>query len=230
MKRWSVLVLVIGILAANGFSQTEGNPANWCRAGFFTEGSPEFTIAKVKPLSNKRLKKAYFRNDDRPDCPQGRGCQSARYLVPGNEVVVNGELYGFACAWFPAAKGSVTVGWLSLDDIEFQPTPTKQPLQDWIGEWKYAEGTIRFTDNKLAGWLNVTGDAYWQGLGHNIHIGEIDGRVEPKDRVAKYSDGDDEYDCKITMEILGRYLIVDDNMRCGGANVTFSGVYRKTNK
>lgn len=225
--RTLILILFLAAVPA-AFSQNDGDPANWCRSGTFMKDSPEFTIAKVGSLSGMILRRAYFFRDDRPDCPRGDRCLSSSYLVPGDEVVVRGELYGFACAWYPSAKGAGTVGWLRLEDIDFQRTPSNQPLRDWLGEWKYAENTLNLTNNKLAGWLNVTGNAFWKGLGDNIHIGELDGRVEPKGGVAKYSDGDDEFDCKATMQILGKYLIVSDNMQCGGANVTFSGIYRKT--
>ena len=221
------LFLFFVLTAVSGIAQNDGNPPNWCRGGFFTKGSPEFTLAKIPSLSARSVKRAYFHKDGRPDCNAGPDCTSSSYLVPGDEVVVRGELAGFACAWYPAAKGVGTVGWISLEDIEFQRPPSDQPLPDWHGEWKYAESTVKITDNKLAGWLNVTGDSYWKGLGDNIHIGEIDGRVEPKDGVAEYSDGDDEYDCKVKMTLLGKYLILDDNLRCGGVNVSFSVIYLK---
>lgn len=196
----------------------------------FTKNSPEYTVAKVLPLANQRVKRSYFHKDDRADCPGGRDCRSTSYLVPGDEVVVIGELAGFACAWYPSEKGAGTVGWISLEEIEFQRAAPNRPLRDWLGEWKYGESTVKITDNKLAGWLNVTGDSYWKGIGDNIHIGEIDGRVEPKDGVAEYSDGDDENDCKVKITLIGKYLILDDNLRCGGANVSFSGVYIRTKK
>lgn len=208
----------------------EGNPANWCRAGFFTRESADFRIGVVKPLKDQRVKRSYFRNDDRPDCPGGRGCETRSYVVPGNEVIVNRTFHGFACSWYSSGKGTGTVGWLSLEDLDFPERVGDASPNAWIGEWKYGENTINFTHNKLAGWLNVTGDAYWKGIGDNIHIGELDGRAEPQNGVLEYSDGDDEYDCKATMRLLSSYLIVSDNMKCGGANVSFSGVYRKTRK
>jgi len=39
------------------------------------------------------------------------------------------------------------------------------------------------------------------------------------------TDGDDI--CRATLRLVGPYLLVDDNNDCGGANVTFDGVYRK---
>lgn len=77
--------------------------------------------------------------------------------------------------------------------------------------------------------LRVKGIALWKGIGNNVHVGELDGRSKQKDGRLEYSDGDSEFDCRAKMElILGRYLIVADNGNCGGANVSFSGIYRKT--
>jgi hypothetical protein len=208
-------------------AQIDGNPENWCRTGFFTRESVDFRIGVVKPLKEQRVKRSYFRNDDRPDCPGGRGCETRSYVVPGDEVIVNRTFQGFACSWYTSARGEGNVGWLRLSDLDIQESVRNVSLNAWIGEWRYGENTIKLNHNKLVGWLNVVGDAYWNGMGDNIHIGELDGRAEPQNGILKYSDGDDEYDCQATMRLLGSYLIVSDNMKCGGANVSFSGVYRK---
>jgi hypothetical protein len=223
-------LLAIFLLSGIVAGQIEGNPENWCRGGFFTSETEDFRVAVVKPLREKRLKRSYFHNDDRDDCPGGRNCQGRSYVVPGDELIVNRTYRGFACSWYSSPKGVATVGWISLGDIDFPEMLDDASLNAWLGEWQYAENTIAFTHNKLAGWLNVTGNAFWKGLGDNIHIGELDGRVEPKAAFLEYSDGDDEYDCKATMRLLGSYLIVSDNMKCGGANVSFSGIYRRSKR
>lgn len=35
------------------------------------------------------------------------------------------------------------------------------------------------------------------------------------------------YDCTVGLRRLGPWLVVDDNLACGGMNVTFRGVYRR---
>ncbi len=105
------------------------------------------------------------------------------------------------------------------------------PLASWLGDWRYGENTIRFTNNKLAGFLNVTGDALWRGLGDNVHVGEMDERVEPRLNIVKVGESStDEHECKVTLRLVGEFLVVHDNMRCGGMNVSFSGVYRRSSK
>jgi hypothetical protein len=217
-------VFVVCIVSIGGIAQKGDDPDNWCRAGFFTRESDDFQIGIVKLPAKQR---AYFYNDDESDCPENERCRAKAYLVSGDQVIVAKTRGKYSCAWYTPAKGYATVGWLKTENLRLPEMIHDVSPKAWIGEYNYGDNSISFTHNKLAGWLNVTGNAFWKGLGDNIHIGELDGRVEPNDGMAVYSDGEDEYDCKAAMRLIGNFLIVNDNMRCGGANVTFSGVYIK---
>jgi hypothetical protein len=225
MKNLFVL-FAIGFLVNTVFSQFEGNPPNWCRAGFFTKESKDFRPFKVK---GTRTSKTYFFNDDGEGCP-GKNCRGKAYIVGGDELIVSRSLGDYSCAWYSPKKGYDTVGWIETSKLIASEFSRRPALASWLGEWKYADNSINFTENRLAGYLNVTGDAMWKGLGDNVHVGELDGRFEPKGSLLEYSDGDSEYDCKVTMRMIGKFLIVADNMRCGGANVSFSGVYLRVKK
>lgn len=220
----ALLSLLASCLPA--FAQVGGNPVNWCREGFFTRDSIEFGLAKVKGSKGTRV---YFHSDAEADCPGSPSCREKAYLIPGNEVIVNRTYQGYACAWYSPVKGKTSVGWIRESDLSISKM-IPGSYRSWLGEWTYGSNGIEFTENKLPGFLNVTGNAMWQGLGDNVHVGEIDGRYEPRNGVIEYSDGNGEYDCRITMRLLGRYLIVADNLNCGGVNVSFSGIYaRKKN-
>ncbi|MGE3467454.1 MAG: hypothetical protein AB7J13_11030 [Pyrinomonadaceae bacterium] len=215
-------------LSAVTAAQMPGNPENWCRGGFFTRESENFGVGYVKGKAGSR---AYFYSDDKEACPDGASCRSSSYLVPGNTVITNRTRAGYVCAWYAPRTGSPRVGWLREADLEFPLMLTSADEKVWTGEWRYAENTITFTPNKLKGFLNVTGNAIWKGLGDNVHIGELDGRAEHKNGVLKYADGTDKFDCQATMRLaIETYLIVADNGNCGGANVSFSGIYRKKRK
>jgi hypothetical protein len=122
-----------------------------------------------------------------------------------------------------------TVGWVRLTSLNFAEPLPNPPLSAWLGEWRYAENTLKITNNKIGGFLNVVGDALWRGVGDNVHIGEVDDRAEPAANVMKLGENDpDEYACKVTLRLVREFLVVSDNMKCGGANVSFSGVYRRT--
>ena len=223
MKGLSVLGLWL-IIPLSTFAQISGNPENWCRGGFFTRDSDQFSVAKVK---GGRHVRAYFYNDDNENCPGSATCRRKAFVVGGDELIVNRAYQGYSCAWYTPKTGQPTVGWIKTSDLVFPAIKYDFSLRAWLGEWTYGENDIDLTDNKLAGFLNVNGTAIWKGIGDNVHVGELDGRYEPVNGIIRYSDGDDEYDCKATLRLLGSYLIVADNTRCGGVNVSFSGIYTR---
>lgn len=223
----NIIVLVL-VLAASASAQLEGNPANWCREGFYTRDSDTFRIAAVKGGRNARV---YFYNDDKENCPGSDGCRRNSFVVGGDEVIVNRSFGDYSCAWYSPRSGRPTVGWIKTSSLSFAAMLSNGSPRAWLGEWKYDDNGIEFTDNKLAGYLNVTGNATWVGVNPGqVHVGELDGSYEPKNGTINYSDGDDKYDCKVKMRLLGKYLIVADNLKCGGVNVTFSGVYTRRKK
>ena len=218
--------ILLTLFTISAFAQLEGNPENWCRDGFFTRDTDDFKIGRVTGVTNER---AYFYKDDPEDCPEGKNCTAKSYLVTGDEVVAGRSFGTKVCVWFPPRKGYPTVGWLDSSRLKLTEPIEKPELSAWHGEWVFAKNGITFTDNKLAGFLNVTGDATWEGIGANVHVGEIDERVEPIGNVIKLGNNDTgEYACKVTMRLIGKYLVVADNLHCGGVNVTFSGIYTKS--
>lgn len=222
---WAALLSLFAIAAAG---QVPGNPDNWCREGLFTTGITKLEIGVVRGSAGKR---AYFYDDSSDKCPENASCQTKAYVIPGDKVVVSHRRGDFACSWFsPVKKGSPRVGWLRAGDLVVSTEKDDVSERAWLGEWDYALNSIKITPNKLAGFLNISGTALWKGLGDNVHIGELDGRFPHKNGVIEYSDGDDEFDCRATLRLKGGFLLVADNMKCGGANVTFSGIYRRTKK
>lgn len=225
----ALIAVIIGSLYAV-HAQTPGNPENWCRNGLFPEDSKEFKIGTVKAIASKS-KRTYFFNDYETACPTSEACRTKSYIIPGDRVIVSRVYKGFACSWYFGKTGSETTGWIKASDLDIATPIAKTPIRAWLGNWGYGDNSITLTENKLPQTLNVSGEAFWKGLGDNIHFGELDGLAAPKGNVLKFGEADtDEYACKATMHLVGGYLIVADNRYCGGANVTFTGVYRKTIK
>jgi hypothetical protein len=217
-------LILISIFACSCFGQLAGNPDNWCREGFFTRESDSFSLGLVKTAKGSR---AYFYDDASEKCPNDASCKRKAFVVAGDQVLINRVRGDFACAWFAPAKGSPTIGWLRLADIDRPAMLLDASEAAWSGEWKYGDSSISIAPHKLGGYLSISGQATWKGVGNNVNVGELSGRFEHKDGVLNYSDGTDENDCKARMNLLGGYLIVSDNMKCGGLNVSFSGIYRK---
>jgi len=222
------LIIFSFVLTVQVFAQLEGNPENFCRNGFFPRESENYRLAKI---DGKRGEKIYFYGDERDDCPQNRDCRRKSYVIPGDEIIVSRTFGNFACAWFQPKKGSETVGWIRLDDLRWIDTIENPPAADWLGEWRFYDSSIEISKSRTPSVFDVKGNAFWKGLGDNIHIGELDDRANASGNVLKLGEDErDEYACRVSMWLVGKYLIVADNLQCGGANVTFSGVYRRAAK
>ena len=82
-------------------------------------------------------------------------------------------------------------------------------------------------DAAVSGDLHLTdAQVVWVGLGDVVHTGEASGQLSWVDDTAMLPANED--GCEMTLEQAGPdTLEVKDNMRCGGLNVTFDGVYRR---
>lgn len=180
-----------------------------------------------------------------PECPaETPACRAASFVVPGDVVLVAGQEGRFACVAFANAKGVNTLGLL--------PAATLSPVTDapdgpgheesWLGTWSRIEATIAIKP-AASGALTVHGDATWGGedpvrvRNGGVHTGEVGGTASPDAAgVLEFADGDkatlpynpaDKMLCSIRMLRRGPYLVVSDNMACGGLNVSFAGLYRR---
>ncbi len=225
MKRFGFLIALFLSFSGNSiFAQLEGNPENWCRNGFFPRESGSYSIGKIKGKKGERV---YFYSDN-DDCPNGKNCRLKSYLIPNDEVIVSRKFAGFACAWYQPKKGAETVGWLPLEKIEFIEIVQSIGKEAWTGTWSYYDNEIKIAATGKPDIYKITGNALWKGIGDNVHVGELDGEARLVGAVLKYGEDDeDEYACRVTLRIFDKFLIVSDNLNCGGVNVSFSGVYRK---
>ena len=81
------------------------------------------------------------------------------------------------------------------------------------------------------GRVEIKGNAIWIGNEEtgNVNTGEIEGIFTRQGNKINYQDpGSKEDGCQLTITFTEKALTVtDDNLRCGGLNVTFDGMYRK---
>lgn len=216
LRTLTLLVLLQVVVAAQ--TDDSGNPENWCRNGHFANSS-EFRLGKV--VGTKGAKVYFYSDDD--DCPNASlaKCKLKSYLISGDTLIVSKTYNNFVCSWFQPAKGSETVGWISLDSLKITKPDFNPTLNKWIGTWRFYDNSINIKTDS-AGNLQIAGEAFWKGLGDNIHIGEVNGSAKPQGNFLTV----EEEICKIKMTLIGDYLIANDNSDCGGMNVTFDGVYR----
>jgi hypothetical protein len=213
-----VFALLIGIQVS--FAQEEFDvPANSCRNGYF----PQYGKYGIGIVKTPRGARTYIYNDDE-GCPEGKSCRSKEYLINGDEVITSRNYKGFTCVWYQPDRGHETVGWVRTTSLEL-PLYLTGLYDYWDGEWEYAGNSLKVSKTSKTDTFDVSGNAFWKGIGDNIHIGEVNATGTVQEGAIMTLK---EYPCEVTLKLLiGKYLIARDNLDCGGANVTFNGVYMK---
>ncbi|SFU33273.1 hypothetical protein SAMN02799631_00183 [Methylobacterium sp. 174MFSha1.1] len=180
----------------------------------------------------------------RKGCPGADpACREKAFLVPGNTVILGGTVPGFVCATYVGQKGAVRAGWLPENAVAREPTPPAPAPKDWTGTWTAPEQTIRIRPGKTAGTLAVEGDATYGTLDPDrvrrgaVNMGSVAGEAAPSGHTLAFTMGDKgtlpftagaPTDCRLRLQLLSPFLLAEDNSACGGLNVTFANVYRRT--
>jgi hypothetical protein len=194
-------------------------------------------VSKVIAKPHANFVKSPYDDDFKAEsCPADtKACRKKSYLVTGDLVLTGRTLGAFTCVSYqsPQAKQQVwTTGWLpsvALAPVKAMPAPE---TADWLGAWSHPGGDIeikRVEDGKLS----IVGEMVMP-TAQDAHTGEIEAKVVPgKDTIAFVDDGStpfektDEGECRVRMQRVGLLLMVEDNGGCGGAGVTFTGLYRR---
>ena len=211
------------LLTAPASAQLKGNPENWCRNGHFPRESKDYRLAKIKGAAGDKI---HFHDDSKERCPADPSCRLKTYVIANDQVIVSRTFEKFACSWFQPGKGTETVGWIETDRLAWVDVKRPPAERDWLGDWRAYGNSIRIAKAKTGGELTIKGEATW-GSGAGTHTGELDHSAKPAADKMTFGDGTDELDCQVAMQLVGPYLVVGDNLHCGGANVSFSGVYQK---
>ena len=195
---------------------------------------PEFaayqnmTLARVRPGA-----KAVFYHDVEVDgCPAPTTrCQRRAYIVGGDLVLIGESKGKLIKAAYGNAGGRPTEGWILRSVVEPIPTPRAAPSA-WLGSWTYDEASIDISRGPRPGRIKASGIATW-GMHdpERVKTGGINtGEFEDEGTIAGdriLFDDTDSDGCRVSMRLIGPYLVVADNDDCGGLNVTFSGFYRR---
>ncbi|WP_417777775.1 hypothetical protein [Stutzerimonas xanthomarina] len=201
-----------------------------CRNGFFPAFAGQVRHAEITADAGERV---HFR-DDAAGCPDNASCVQKAYLIDGDRLLLGKQTAGWACVWYFAEKREF-VGWLPARNLTVDPPPPKPTADDWTGRWEPITGgnTIAIAKPSPDEPLAVEGQAIWQGglngFGERVvHLGAFSGRAWPAGDLLQVAEGDGDYDCSVTLQYVTGNLVVTDNSHCGGMNVRFDDVYRKT--
>jgi len=215
-------VLAGSAMAANA-ARAADDESKWCRNGLFPSQQQDIGLARTVGAS-----RIYFYNDagTTDGCPRvDKSCRDRSYLITGQEVLVSKRVPGFACAYYPSKNGG-SAGWIEEDRLAREagrPDP-HPPLSAWRGKWISDPNSISLSVSK--GKLVGSGQAYYR-TAETENDGEFDGTAAPQGNHVVFAAGSGQDDCRVSMVLVGPYLVVDDNNACGGMNVTFRGVYRR---
>jgi len=186
----------------------------------------------------------FLRNaQDQAGCPEaGEACRERAYLVPGNEIIVGRRHQGLRCAIYLASNGQSRTGWLPETGVMTLPPPM---TPDWSGTWRAGREQSIAVRRAGAAW-EIEGSATYGASDPervrrgSVNIGSLSASLPRSDRggpttiaFTEGSDGTLGYDegeptaCRVRMQLVGPWLVVTDNRRCGGFNVSFSGIYRR---
>ncbi|WP_051683353.1 hypothetical protein [Sphingomonas sp. UNC305MFCol5.2] len=170
---------------------------------------------------------------------------SRAYVVAGDVLVARDTRGGFTSVTFVNPAGKTRSGWLDSARLTRIAAGTR-----WQGVWQAWESEIKVMPGRIGGTLHVEGSATWGGhdpqrvaIG-SVHVGEfavdtrsagdriafsVDESGENGNMAAPFDDApDEEYRCRVQLRLLGPYLLAYDNNACGGANVSFTGIYRRS--
>ncbi len=207
---------------------------------------PERNLALARVVTKEA--KLYYVSGPRkgtPECPSAaNACRLKAYLVPGDEVLTNATDDPYVCARFKTQSFNETIGLLPRASLQIV-LPEQVSIQKWDGTWRRdaeAEIVIKSRGDEVT----VSGNATWGGSDPQrvkrgaINTGELDASGKPRGQVLAIGYDPDRSGfppakaaasdiCAAQLELYGRYLTVEDNGGCGGVNVSFTGLYVRTN-
>ncbi|WP_049855307.1 hypothetical protein [Dickeya fangzhongdai] len=198
-----------------------------CRNGAFPGYPGQYSVARINAPNGAKVH--FYDDDSDKGCPENQAlCQQKAYLINGDGVIVAQEKSGWSCVWYFGRK-SEFVGWLQSTYLEKQAIETVG-VNAWIGSWSDGYSKINITRGKNST-LHIKGNTTWNGgvsgYGESIvHIGSISASATPNGNTLQWGDTREEFECSGVMQLINGNLIVEDNGECGGANVSFSSIYR----
>ena len=201
------------------------SPAGQCH-GFGPDDDPSLGILAV--VDSPDRVRFVANSDEVRGCPsEAPRCARRAFLVPGDQVVMVRRDGDFACVSFVGGRGARTDGWIPLARLmDAFPEPR------WSGTWKRDTTAVITIGSSSGGPLALSGHAT---MGPAPNVGGVAARIDGAMRHVAFAisearqqiefDKAGQFDCAVRLAQLGPYLVVRDNLHCGGLNVTFTGIY-----
>ena len=176
--------------------------------------------------------KSPYDDDFKADaCPaHTAACQKKSYLVAGDLVLLGKTQGDFTCVHYQsplATKQVWTIGWLPSAALTPVAPMLAPKTSDWVGTWYHPGGSIEIKNGKRD-ILDVEG-GMTVPTANDFHNGGFKAQVTPKNDTVAFADDGTNYGegCRVRLQRIGPWLLAVDNSGCGGAGVTFTGLYRR---
>jgi hypothetical protein len=230
--RAHIIGLLFGALCLAGAAPASGSEDAKNCTGVGWDDTRPLTVAKVTAASRVNfLKSPYDDRSTAASCPAAaKACRKKAYLVPGDLVLVGKAQGDFTCVTYqsPRAKRQTWIGgWLPSAALT-PVAPTPSPASDWIGRWRQPGGFVEIK-NGDGGKLRVEGSMTLPTPSGDYQNGDFHAQVAPSALIAFSDEGVYGDGCRLRMQRIGASLLVEDNGGCGGAGVTFTGLFRRQN-
>jgi hypothetical protein len=229
-------LILFTVLVAGSASAYDAYDPNNCN-GIEWDDKRALVVQKVTANARVNFIKSPYDDDFKAEtCPAAtEACRSKSYLVTG-DLVLSGKTRGaFTCVVYQSPKTKKQVwakGWLPSSALTPVAPMASPKTTDWLGSWVQPGGNIEIKRGK-GDKLHVEGEMIVPGA-REAHTGEIEAEVTPQNNIIAFVDdgstpfeNTDKGQCRVRMQRIGPWLLVEDNHGCGGAGVTFSGLYRR---
>jgi hypothetical protein len=191
-------------------------------------------VEKVTARPRVNFIKSPYDDDFKAEaCPAATdACRRKSYLVTGDLALTGKTLGPFTCISYQVKKQVWATGWLPSTALAPVAPMASPKISDWLGTWDHPGGGVEITRGE-GGKLHIEG-VMLIPVGKATNNGVIAAEATPQnDTIAFVEDGSvpfenlDEQGCRVRMQRIDPRLLVEDNDGCGGAGVTFSGLYRR---
>jgi hypothetical protein len=167
------------------------------------------------------------------ECQPGLKCSDEDLFVVDGDRLVTGGVEGQSIYVWYRGRGESMRGWLPAAHVKSLPLDPSPTLEKWEGTWTVGDvGKIVIAMDPTTHQLTITANAKWYGAqledgGQVVHYGDVHGEALPEGNRLIVRGGDDPGDCVLEVELVDEFLAAEDNMHCGGMNVSFTDVYTR---
>jgi hypothetical protein len=212
---------------------------SYCGSALDSVGAEAVALARIS--GGGRIHFVLGSQDRIAACPSSAvDCRAKSFLINGDVVLAGVSQNGFRCVTYRSPAGVESSGFMP-DSALVLVALAAPSLANWIGSWRRdKEAYLMLKLAKGAKSIDIHGEATYGASDPErvkrgaVNLGDLASTATPRGDVLAVGEGydgtgapdpNDLGDCQARLRLLGRYLVVEDNLACGGANVTFGGIY-----